>query len=217
MTKKFCPECGQPTKKKTFVHFVLDQSSSMSSVKAATISGFNEYLNTLKKDGNEYAVSLTLFNENVERTFANLALGEVKELTESSYNPSGMTALYDAVCETLDGSDQEGKHIVVIMTDGEENSSRRFNQQDLKKKIEKLQSSGNWTFVYLGANQDSWATAQQFGVYRNNIANYNSTQQGTRSAFVMSASNTSAFAGSDILATADFFSKDDQDTLMKTK
>lgn len=216
-TKNFCETCGQSVNKKTFVHFILDKSSSMESVKAATISGFNEYLNTLRKDGQEYRVSLTLFNEHVER-HSDIDLSAMQELSESSYQPSGMTALYDAVCETLRGTPEDGdKHIVVIMTDGEENSSRRHSERDLRENIKRLTNSGRWTFVYLGANQDAWANAQRYGLSMGNTALYNSTDIGTRAAFVGMAMSTSNLAASADASTTKFFSKEDQDKIQAAK
>ena len=46
---------------KTLVNFILDKSGSMYNAQEATISGFNEYLGTLKED-KDILLSLTLFD-----------------------------------------------------------------------------------------------------------------------------------------------------------
>jgi Mg-chelatase subunit ChlD len=110
-----------------YVAFVLDRSSSMLSIKEAAISAFNEQLDTLRKESGSdinTLVTVTQFNEAVE-------LGETKPLptiemlTEDTYQPGGMTALYDAIGETTiqvakryreDKSD--AAVLFVVVTDG---------------------------------------------------------------------------------------------------
>ena len=57
------------------------------------------------------------------------------------------------------GADQ----LVVVLTDGNENASRRWTRAAIFDRITRLQEQG-WTFVFLGANQDSYATGGALGV-----------------------------------------------------
>jgi hypothetical protein len=217
MTKKYCEHCGQQLegKKKTYVHFILDNSGSMSSVKAATISGFNEYIEKLKNDGNEYEFEMTMFASGVTR-FSGKDIKNVKPLTDETYTADGgSTALYDAVCSTINaaysGDEGHSKHLVVILTDGQENASISYTRADLNKHIKRRESQGNWTFVFLGANQDSWANAQQYGI--NHIANVSSfafNDNGIRSAFMATARATSDLSASAKTTTDSFFSAEDK-------
>ena len=196
------------------VHFVLDKSGSMSSVRDATISGFNEYVQTLKKDENNYTLTLTLFDTEVKKKYTGEALSRVTLLKKDDYNPSGMTALYDAVCQTLkDVESSRGKNLFVIMTDGEENSSQEYTEKELKKMIKNLEETKRWTFVFLGANQDSWLVGQKFGLSRGNVANYNATLSGMGATMKTMARNTVAFAAQSNDNTDQYFSKTDQDEL----
>ncbi len=43
--------------------------------------------------------------------------------------------------------------LVTILTDGQENASREFSGEAIKKMIDEL-SMKNWTFTYIGANHD---------------------------------------------------------------
>ena len=205
----------------TLVSFILDKSGSMGAVKTVTISGFNEYLKTLQNQKTSMSFSLTLFDTEVDKRYINVPLKEIKELDEKTYMPDGMTALYDAVCQTVTEVEKtltkDQKSLVVIMTDGEENSSKEYTQKELKKKIEELTKTGLWSFVFLGANQDAWANAQKFGLSQMNVASFNSTDKGTRAAFHMAAMNTMSFSGGGGGSTEDFFSKDDQKNLEETK
>lgn len=210
---------------KTVVSFILDKSSSMGMVQDATISGFNEYIDTLKKDKKgDYSFTLTLFDTEITTPIEGVPLKKVEPLTRSSYRPSGCTALYDAVCRTINDLDVSKKDssLVIIMTDGEENSSREYNEQKMKDIIKKLEKKGNWTFVFLGANQDSYAKASQFGFNRSNVSNYNATDSGTRMAFSSLARNTASFSAQSFDggaggSTANFFSAKDQEDIENTK
>jgi len=162
----------------------------MSTRQSATINGFNEYVKTVrgeaKKDKKaETLFSLTMFDTEIQKSYVAVKLSDVKDLDGTSYSPSGMTALYDAVCQTIKESEDKVKKlkgktavVTVILTDGEENSSREYTEKDLSNKIQELQK-GNWTFIFLGANQDSWATAQKWGVHAGNIANFSMDTDGT--------------------------------------
>lgn len=204
----------------TLVNFILDKSGSMDSVKKATISGFNEYLQTLKKDGNKYSFSLTLFDTMVETPYTNEDIKNVDDLTDKTYLPSGGTALYDAACATIAKVEKKVKKnqkvLTIIMTDGEENSSQEYSEKELKAKIAELEKTSKWSFVFLGANQDSWATAQKFGIAQMNVANFGSNTRGVGASFVTMAANTSAFAGGGSGSTSTFFSAKDQADLNMT-
>ncbi len=207
-------------KNKTLVSFVLDKSGSMGSVKDATISGFNEYVGTLKKDKkSDYLFSLTMFNDKPDRVIINKPIAEVEELNADTYVPDGMTALYDAVCMTIKQVELKkgDKAIMVIMTDGAENSSRQYDEKKMKQFIEDCETSKKWTFVYLGANQDSYAVAAKYGIHRGNVSNFNASASGMNATMRSVANNTVNFSAQSASSTAAFFSKEDQDNLESTK
>lgn len=208
-------------KKTTVVNFILDMSGSMTNVWDATIDGFNEYVQGLKNDGSDYRISLTIFDTVVENPYTNVPIEKVKELTRKVYHPRGATALYDAVCSTVnkvhESANSNEKHLVVIMTDGEENSSREYSSKDMKALKEKLTAEGNWTFVFLGANQDAWATAQNWGYDQMNVASYNSTTLGSRAAFSNMSASTINFARSADTNTQAFMSQDQIDKIKMSK
>lgn len=199
------------SKLKLFI--ILDKSGSMSSVDTATISGLNEYLQTLRQDKSDYQVSLTLFDTVVRTLFEGKNIKDVTPLTRDDYTPSGMTALLDAVgsvvTEAKSSVKKTEKALVCIMTDGYENSSREWNQKSLSKLINELEKSGNWTFTFLGANQDSWDTAQAMG-FKNqgNVANYRATNLGMAAGFDSMAVNTSNLAGGAQMRSASFYAAD---------
>jgi hypothetical protein len=162
--------------------FVLDESGSMDNQQDTVISGFNEQIITMKKEEKEqgvrYLVSLTKFNEHVELMYKDLPLANVPLLTKETYNPSGWTALYDAIGATIDTAKLgETDTIVTIMTDGVENRSKKWKKAGIKALIDVRQNENKWGFVYFGANQDAWAEASSLGM--KNAMNYSMTSTGT--------------------------------------
>jgi len=202
---------------KTVVSFILDNTGSMESIKDATISGFNEYIKGLKKQGNNLTLTLTTFNsEKIETPYVKAKLSEVKELTGETYQPDNLTPLYDAVCRTVKNLEKEIKKdeavIVAIMTDGLENNSKEYTQVQMREIIKRLEKKGNWTFAYLGANQDSYAVAQQYGIKIGNIKNWEATPQGASVAMNAMSIDTASFAASNsrgVANTSNFFSGTD--------
>lgn len=206
---------------RTLVNFILDKSGSMQSVCEATISGFNEYIQSLKKDKkNKYDFSLVLFDTNIIKQHVNTPIEKIKPINKETYNPDGWTALYDAVCSTIDAVQKtvtkNQKVLTVIMTDGEENSSKEYTQEQLKKRVSELERAGKWTFVFLGANQDSWLNAQKFGISKQNTSNFQATDVGMARSMQILTNNTAMFASASSGQTEDFFSPQDQDTLNNT-
>ncbi|MEW6734180.1 MAG: vWA domain-containing protein [Acidobacteriota bacterium] len=167
------------------IAFVLDRSGSMSDKKHATISGFNEYLNDLKRQQRERSelgeinFTLTQFNTVVTTHYASVPVEQVAELTEKTYITDGNTALYDAIAQAIytierkvKKSAQKTKIQVTIQTDGEENSSREFDRARIFALIQQKQTEGNWTFTYLGCDIDAYAEGKAIGVPVGNIAAY---------------------------------------------
>lgn len=207
---------------KTNIHFVLDKSGSMEIVRDSTIGGFNEYIQTLKNDNkSEYNLTLTLFDTNIITKHVNKSLKRVKKLTKKTYVPSGMTALYDAACQTIEKArkkfNKKEKNIVVVMTDGEENSSQEYTQENFKKLVKTVEKDKNWTFVYLGANQDAWANAQKFGFAKGCTVDMVQSDAGTRSAFSNVASASMSLSSSDSASTKKFFSTKQKEAIEGSK
>ena len=194
-------------KKITNVAFILDKSGSMDVIKDSTISGFNEYIKTLKKDKkSSYLFTLTMFDTEISTPILEKKITDIDDLNDKTYNPSGMTALYDAVVTTVKKiENKKDKMLVVIMTDGEENSSREYTQENLKSMVKKLEAKKNWSFVFLGANQDSWLNAQKFGFNKGNVVNFVASNQGVKNAMRNVGMSTMSFSASACNTTQDFF------------
>jgi len=161
------------------ITFVLDESGSMGRIAQAARDGFNEYLEEQVAHGGQTWWTLTTFANHPRTRFAVIPGAEVRPLGDD-YSPHGMTALYDAVgrsvtktrayLETL-GDDRPSDVIVVILTDGMENVSRRWTARQVFDLITEAEDSG-WQFVFLGANQDSWSVAQNMGIRKGAVVDW---------------------------------------------
>ena len=98
------------------------------------------------------------------------------QLEGKSYRPDGNTALNDAIGITVRKVEHDNsavnKIVTVIMTDGEENSSREWSLDGVRALIEQTEKEGRWTFIFMGAGLDAWAQGQAYGVKQGNVAQY---------------------------------------------
>lgn len=183
------------SQKKTYVAIVLDKSGSMSAVKKETIQGFNEQADTIINNadkGGDTFVSLITFNDVPELLFDKSPVNVLEHLNDTSYEPNGSTAMRDAVWDAIQNLEQtevtdETAYLVIVISDGQENASRRTPSQNLADKITALQATGRWTFAYMGANQDLSEVAQEYNIPMNNVMVYNSTPTGTSKGLMANA------------------------------
>lgn len=181
--------------KTTHISVLIDESSSMSGREKSIIDGFNEFISGLKADhAGDVRLSLLKFDlvgfidptEPIVRpVFEDKALMKVKKLKQGDYTPRGSTPLNDAVIvaiERMGGRvgkiNKKEQAMLVIMTDGYENASKA-SSSDVKKLIQAKEKEG-WQFLYLGANQDSWAESAKFGINAASTKNWTSDATGTR-------------------------------------
>jgi hypothetical protein len=206
-------------KKTTEIYIILDKSGSMYSVQDTTISAYNEYVNSLKKDKkSDYKLSLTLFDTEFCQLYERKSLKDVEDLDRVKYDPDGCTALYDAVCSTLNRvKKSRKKSLVVIITDGLENSSKKYTEKEFKELVEDLTAKKNWTFVYLGANQDAWANAVDWGFKEDNVSTYNASARGVEGLMVNLAHSTCVFSASMDLGTEEFYTPEQKKEMENTK
>jgi uncharacterized protein YegL len=162
------PNGAKPEPDALHVAFVLDKSGSMSHLAAAVVSGFDEFLGELRADGGETLFTLTLFDTEFRHVHVAKPLSDVPSLSRTGYRPGGMTALFDAIAHAIVDTDKrlaaEGradeKVMVVVMTDGLENSSTDFDADSIAELIRNYDERPNWTFVYLGAAHHSLEDAR---------------------------------------------------------
>ena len=153
--------------KKHQVHnlIILDESGSMSSIKNTIIHGFNELVQTIKGiekqfPEQEHYVSFVSFNSLGQKLLHFIdPASKLEQIDDKSYNPDAMTPLFDAMGFSVNKLKQslQGQTdynvLVTVLTDGEENDSKEFSGNDIKKLVEELKQN-RWTFTYIGTDHD---------------------------------------------------------------
>lgn len=57
-----------------------------------------------------------------------------------------------------------GKTLFIIITDGLENSSKRYTYVTIKQMVERQKEKYGWEFIFIGANMDVIQEANKFGI-----------------------------------------------------
>lgn len=204
----------------TLIAVILDESGSMTSCRDATITGFNEFVAGQAGalgSGEAYLTLVKFDAPSITTVCENTNVKQVTPLTTATYSPGGGTNLMDAIGVTMNRinqllsrtevEDRPGV-LVVIITDGEENSSKEYRSSQIKQMVSAAETKGDWTFQFLGANVDAFTMGSTFGMNQANTATYdvssmaatmsvlNSSTQRVRSAKSMGVSTAELYASS---------------------
>ncbi len=183
------------------VFVALDRSGSMSGERwIHAIDSINDYVNGLKKEKVEGTVTVTAFDYGqsmrLDTVVDNQSIAYYESLKHDVLSPSGMTPLFDAAANVMDRALENNakRTVVVIMTDGEENSSKEYTQVKIKDKVKLLQDKG-WEVIFLGANFDVTSYTAGSGLAFTKMRNVDMSNQWQRSAMTADLlSNTVAYA-----------------------
>lgn len=169
--------------------FILDRSGSMHPLESDTIGGYNGFLERQKAEEGQAIVTTVLFDDRYELLHDHVDIQRVAPITEKEYYARGSTALLDAIGKTIsdvehrqhfsDEADTPAKTMVVIITDGLENSSHEYSLEQVKKMIQTQQEKHGWEFIFMGANMDAVKVAGGMGIAANRAVNYHADSQGT--------------------------------------
>lgn len=177
---------------KTELILVCDRSGSMDDgdVLENTVAAANKFLEDQKTVPGECRVSVLMFDDRQDWpiTAVPLALmpGFHAQQANKRYSrllpevhvpsgkivwqPRGSTALLDAIGDALELMGKRIAHekwaekvIVVVLTDGLENMSRRYTRARITDMIRHAEANG-WSFIFLGANIDAFGEAGSIGI-----------------------------------------------------
>lgn len=173
----------------TEIVYILDRSGSMAGLELDTIGGFNSMIKKQRETGEKAYVSTILFDDVTEVLHNRVDIRKVRDITPEEYYVRGCTALLDAVGGAIKHmvnvhkyapkDKKPEKTIFVITTDGMENASCKYSYGQIRKMIKYEQEKYGWQFIFIGANIDSYAEAQRFGIKKNRTVNYMHDSLGT--------------------------------------
>jgi len=177
----------------TEIACILDRSGSMGNIIDEAIGGLNKFLDDQKAEDGDANITIALFDDHYDVIYDNVDIQTIPQITRDMYNPRGMTALYDAIGLTMTSigkrlaktaeEDRPEKVMIVILTDGQENSSCKYSASKIADMIKHQEETYSWAFVYLASNVDAMATGSAFGMRSINTLSFTSTTEGTKSAF----------------------------------
>ena len=202
--------------KENFIHvcFVVDKSGSMYSSKNDVIGGFKKVIDEQKaqKEG-QCSVSLFTFNGAVKEDYLGRDVREINGLDD--YDPSGMTAMNDGIGTAIDRvgewlrdmpeSERPEQNLIVIMTDGEENSSHKYTLAKVKEMIQHQTEKYSWRFMYIGTDITTTKDADNLGI---KMSAYSSRSNYGRSYDIINSA-TNAYRMSRGISTASKLAKMD--------
>lgn len=167
----------------TEIVLILDRSSSMAGVINATVEGVNGFIAEQAKLPGEAKFTHIQFssaaglwtlggskagfesNDGYMVVESGVPLAKAQRLVAyENYSCHGGTALLDAIGRTIETvgerlrntpeAERAEKVVFVIQTDGEENSSHKFNLEHIRSMIEHQTSKYNWQFLFLSSGLD---------------------------------------------------------------
>jgi len=143
---------------------ILDESGSMESIRKDMIKALNDLIKEQKQLDRPCQFTFVKFNDNVKRVIENTDLKNVREFTLEDYRPDKLTALYDAIGETIDWFRYESDVLMVIITDGQENASKKYNKKQIFDLLDEKKKYRNWTYVYLSNDLTNSAQGTHIGL-----------------------------------------------------
>jgi hypothetical protein len=179
------------SKPTTHVLMVTDESGSMEPLADDVRGGFNRYVDDLRDDTDyKYRLTLALFNQDYRPVCVAAKLADVPKLGRENYRPGGMTALVDAIGRTITDFETrvpelaEGDRVLlVVQTDGQENSSRVWTTWAVRKLIADREAGSRWSCLFLGAGPDAWKQASGLGFDRGSTHMVANSAAGAQSSY----------------------------------
>jgi hypothetical protein len=169
----------KPAKSDTVQSYILlDRTGSMSDIWDEALASVNAYADSFAADAPgaeiagadiDTAVTLAVFDHHDGMKFDVLRdkvdPAKWNKVTNDEASPRGMTPLYDAIGRIVSRAEADApeKAVIVIMTDGLENSSRELTNQGAKAALDRARAKG-WEVVFLGAEFASFSDAESVGM-----------------------------------------------------
>jgi uncharacterized protein YegL len=165
----------------THISMVIDRSGSMSSCWSDVVGGYESIVKENKAVPGQCTFTVAAFDTEYDLVEDFTNIQNVNE--KLKVNPRGGTALLDAIGKTIvsvgeklakmDEKDRPSRVILFVNTDGEENSSKEFTKEAIKKLIDEHTNIWKWQFQFLGADLNSVNEAKNWGFNAANTSVYN--------------------------------------------
>jgi Mg-chelatase subunit ChlD len=188
----------------THVTIVLDRSSSMNAIAREMEQGLRDFVKEQQKIPGKLTLSLFRFNEKVDKLFS-FKDSEDLQKNDLVLQPSGLTALLDGIGEAISDTgrilaemkeiDRPSKVITIIITDGDENSSKEYKKETINRMIKHQEKVYSWQFLFLGADQDAITKGKELGINTQSCLNFVSTPESTTDSLRYLSASVSNYRG----------------------
>lgn len=193
----------------THILAIVDRSGSMFSCEADMRGGLDAFFKSQAELPGTCLVDYVQFDTVHEKVFEDRPVSLAKAVLQ----PRGGTALLDAIGKSVTElgeklaataeDDRPGKVLVVIVTDGYENSSVDWSYDSVKAVVEKQTNEFAWDFVFLGANIDAVKVGGMFGVQADKSITFNTNKTGETMTSLSTYATTYRTAGAAAAAFTD--------------
>jgi hypothetical protein len=207
---------------------ILDESGSMKPIKTTIIQGFNELVQTIQGiekqfPEQEHFISFVSFNGLGHKLLHFIdPVNKLKHIDDKTYKPNASTPLFDAMGfsiyklkQSLQGQ-TDYNVLVTVLTDGEENASKKFSGNDIKKLVEELKQN-RWTFTYIGTDHDVEKIAASLSI--NNTMVFEKNDADIKRMFIkeqIARTNYSRKISSNEDTSSNYFDENKNDKKIKT-
>jgi hypothetical protein len=189
----------------THITVILDRTGSMESIRDDTIGGYNTFLEQQKTEPGMATLTLVQFDtqDPYEVIHKFKPIKEVSALTRETFVPRASTPLLDALgcgindlqacIGQLKEEDRPAKVVMVIVTDGQENSSREFRKDQIEKMVKEKKEKDTWQFVFLSADLAAIDDAMAVGMDADSMLAFQKNAKGTAGAWASLSAQTGHF------------------------
>ena len=178
---------------------IIDRSGSMASIADDMNGGITSWLEGIVAADPEALLTSVLFDTEYDVTNNRTPLKDVKR-SSLTIIPRGATALNDAIMKGLATIKKGEDALVLVVTDGQENSSTEVDTEKVKKQIAKLEKKGI-VFQYLSASPTAFTDAQAYGFAAASTHVFRHSADGTRAATTTMAYVSDIYLGKNNTAT----------------
>jgi len=186
------------------VFVALDRSGSMGGEKwTNAVDSLNEYVKGLQKEKINGDITIIAFDsDGMYGGASSVRLVPLAEAADIAYferidpkalHPAGGTPLYDAAGHVINLALEKNskRTVVVILTDGEENTSKEYTQAKIKEKVAEVTKKG-WEVIFLGANFDAAKYNVGAGLAAGKLRNFDLNDVNSRTAMYADLTKSTA-------------------------
>ena len=168
------------------ITLIIDTSGSMQEL-SPTVT---QEVRKLAEQHSDKRFNLVEFTDTAKVVFEDK---KAKKLAEYEHKARFSTSMYDGIGLASTIIDPSEKNLIVIITDGEENSSKSWTHHHIRPLISAWQANSELCEVmFVGANIDTWAEASNLGL--TSSVSWDGTAAGMASSFTLAHTNANALA-----------------------